>query len=144
MKRDMADLAKTSSISCIFDLCLVILVSYLSPEKNLARFDEAMGMFHHYFIIMFLKIGTIYTYISLSNMFLDALYLKDAVMDEETNIPTGEPVNTQLLSLLKSDVLHPSTVFVGLGVLSFAFVCQHSAFIIAGSLRVSFSLTYVR
>lgn len=30
--------------------------------------------------------------------------------------------------------MHPSTLFVGLGVLSFAFVCQHSAFILAGSL----------
>ncbi len=32
-------------------------------------------------------------------------------------------------------VPHWNTVFVGLGVLSFAFVCQHSAFIIAGSLQ---------
>jgi hypothetical protein len=31
--------------------------------------------------------------------------------------------------------IHGDTVFVGLGVLSFAFVCQHSAFIIAGSLE---------
>jgi len=31
--------------------------------------------------------------------------------------------------------IHTNTIFVGLGVLSFAFVCQHSAFIIAGSLE---------
>ncbi|KAL3922755.1 MAG: hypothetical protein SGILL_002032 [Bacillariaceae sp.] len=31
--------------------------------------------------------------------------------------------------------IHFDTIFVGLGVLSFAFVCQHSAFIIAGSLE---------
>jgi len=31
--------------------------------------------------------------------------------------------------------MHSSTIFVGLGVLSFAFVCQHSAFIIAESLE---------
>ena len=31
--------------------------------------------------------------------------------------------------------IRPETVFVGLGVLSFAFVCQHSAFLIAGSLE---------
>lgn len=31
-------------------------------------------------------------------------------------------------------IVHSETIFVGLGVLSFAFVCQHSAFIIAGSL----------
>jgi len=32
-------------------------------------------------------------------------------------------------------IVHTETIFVGLGVLSFAFVCQHSAFIIAGSLE---------
>lgn len=32
-------------------------------------------------------------------------------------------------------IFHGDTIFVGLGVLSFAFVCQHSAFIIAGSLE---------
>jgi solute carrier family 38 (sodium-coupled neutral amino acid transporter), member 11 len=37
--------------------------------------------------------------------------------------------------LLVNDVIHYDTIFVGLGVLSFAFVCQHSAFIIAGSLE---------
>lgn len=32
-------------------------------------------------------------------------------------------------------LVHWNTIFVGLGVISFAFVCQHSAFIIAGSLE---------
>jgi hypothetical protein len=35
----------------------------------------------------------------------------------------------------RDNIIHYDTVFVGLGVLSFAFVCQHSAFIIAGSLE---------
>jgi hypothetical protein len=35
----------------------------------------------------------------------------------------------------KKSIIHYDTIFVGLGVLSFAFVCQHSAFIIAGSLE---------
>jgi solute carrier family 38 (sodium-coupled neutral amino acid transporter), member 11 len=34
-----------------------------------------------------------------------------------------------------SMLIHVDTIFIGLGVLSFAFVCQHSAFIIAGSLE---------
>ena len=34
----------------------------------------------------------------------------------------------------RDSIVHYDTIFVGLGVLSFAFVCQHSAFIIAGSL----------
>jgi sodium-coupled neutral amino acid transporter 11 len=38
-------------------------------------------------------------------------------------------------NLLQQSTLRIDTVFVGLGVLSFAFVCQHSAFIIAGSLE---------
>lgn len=39
-----------------------------------------------------------------------------------------------LYELLRTDIINMDTLFVGLGVLSFAFVCQHSAFIIAGSL----------
>lgn len=35
----------------------------------------------------------------------------------------------------KDNIIHYDTIFVGMGVLSFAFVCQHSAFIIAGSLE---------
>lgn len=38
-------------------------------------------------------------------------------------------------SALLEDTLHFDTIFVGVGVLSFAYVCQHSAFIIAGSLK---------
>lgn len=38
-------------------------------------------------------------------------------------------------NVLQSSTFRVDTVFVGLGVLSFAFVCQHSAFIIAGSLE---------
>lgn len=36
---------------------------------------------------------------------------------------------------VSQDWIKPETIFVGLGVLSFAFVCQHSAFLIAGSLH---------
>lgn len=37
--------------------------------------------------------------------------------------------------VLSQSMVHKSTLFVGLGVLSFAFVCQDSSFIIAGSLN---------
>lgn len=40
-----------------------------------------------------------------------------------------------IASILMHDTVHWNTIFVGLGVLSFAYVCQHSAFIIAGSLE---------
>eukprot|EP00815_Leptocylindrus_aporus_P011343 CAMPEP_0116075854 /NCGR_PEP_ID=MMETSP0322-20121206/16882_1 /TAXON_ID=163516 /ORGANISM="Leptocylindrus danicus var. apora, Strain B651" /LENGTH=610 /DNA_ID=CAMNT_0003565991 /DNA_START=100 /DNA_END=1932 /DNA_ORIENTATION=+ len=101
MQRDMADLAKTSSISCIFDISIVFLVVYLSPTSNLASFDEAM----------------------------------DPIIGPTNDIPQNGPLSTKVIDLLKDDIVHPKTVFVGLGVLSFAFVCQHSAFIIAGSLK---------
>jgi len=39
------------------------------------------------------------------------------------------------VELASTSTLRPSTFFIGLGVLSFAFVCQHGAFIIAGSLE---------
>jgi sodium-coupled neutral amino acid transporter 11 len=42
---------------------------------------------------------------------------------------------SSLASILWHDTIRPDTIFVGLGVLSFAYVCQHSAFIIAGSLE---------
>lgn len=53
------------------------------------------------------------------------------------------PISIDRVASLASDTefletnfwIHTETIFVGLGVLSFAFVCQHSAFIIAGSLE---------
>jgi sodium-coupled neutral amino acid transporter 11 len=75
-QRDMADLAKTSSLNVTFDLIMVVLVLYCSPIQ------EAWETFNW-----------------------------------------------------RENVINYDTVFVGLGVLSFAFVCQHSAFIIAGSLE---------
>ena len=101
MQRDMADLANTSSISCLFDLCMVFLVVFISPENNLARLNEAM----------------------------------DPTLGSTTDEIDNAPFIERFKNLVKSDVLHPSTVFVGLGVLSFAFVCQHSAFLVAGTLE---------
>jgi sodium-coupled neutral amino acid transporter 11 len=54
------------------------------------------------------------------------------------NAPVQETVTTQMggwTNALTQDCVKPNTLFVGLGVLSFAFVCQHSAFLIAGSLE---------
>lgn len=39
-----------------------------------------------------------------------------------------------LSEMIKESAIHPRTIFVGLGVLSFGFVCQDASFIIAGSL----------
>jgi len=80
-QRDMADLAKTSTISVIFDILMVGIVSMKAPIK-------------------------------------DTIYDLQSTED-----------------LLKRSFLQPKTFFIGIGVLSFAFVCQHSGFIIAGSLE---------
>lgn len=40
-----------------------------------------------------------------------------------------------ILELMQTDVIHPGSLFVGLGVLSFAFECQEAAFLVAGSLE---------
>ena len=77
-QRDMAYLAKTSTVSVIFDVIIVAVVVANAP-------------------------------ISLS---IDEWGWREAIT-----------------------FVRPNTVFVGLGVLSFAFVCQHSGFIIAGALR---------
>jgi len=81
MQRDMADLSKTSTVSVMFDICLVLIVAICSPIKS--RMDNVGGAEF----------------------------------------------------IWKQSLVKPSTLFVGLGVLSFAFVCQDSSFIIAGSLR---------
>jgi sodium-coupled neutral amino acid transporter 11 len=64
-QRDMADLAKTSRISVIFDTLMVLVVGYVSPWQA-----------------------------------------------------------TDIVEALQTSIFRPNTVFVGLGVLSFAFVCQ--------------------
>ena len=43
--------------------------------------------------------------------------------------------NAPISTILMHDTIRPESIFVGLGVLSFAYVCQQSAFIIAGSLE---------
>jgi len=81
MQRDMADLAKTSKISVIFQCFMVLVVVIFSPVSE--------------------------------------------TLEE----------NGGLLAIASESLIETSTIFIGLGVLSFAFVCQHSAFIVAGSLE---------
>lgn len=80
MQRDMADLAKTSKISVLFQCAMVVVVVIFSPVSSSI---ESHG---------------------------------------------------GLQQIAANSIIKSSTVFIGLGVLSFAFVCQHAAFIVAGSL----------
>jgi sodium-coupled neutral amino acid transporter 11 len=43
--------------------------------------------------------------------------------------------NGGLMHIVSNSFVNGSTVFIGLGVMGNAFVCQHSAFLIAGSLE---------
>jgi sodium-coupled neutral amino acid transporter 11 len=43
--------------------------------------------------------------------------------------------NGGLQQIASQSIIKTNSIFIGLGVLSFAFVCQHSAFIVAGSLE---------
>lgn len=51
--------------------------------------------------------------------------------------PTTQSIssNDGLASILYNSTFRPRTCFVGLGIISFAFSCQHSSLIIAGSLK---------
>ena len=77
----MADLAKTSKVSVLFQCTMVLVVVIFSPVSE-----------------------------SLHN-------------------------NGGIKQIASNSIVNTSTIFIGLGVLSFAFVCQHSAFIVAGSLE---------
>eukprot|EP00550_Attheya_septentrionalis_P000092 CAMPEP_0198288892 /NCGR_PEP_ID=MMETSP1449-20131203/7254_1 /TAXON_ID=420275 /ORGANISM="Attheya septentrionalis, Strain CCMP2084" /LENGTH=727 /DNA_ID=CAMNT_0043987129 /DNA_START=228 /DNA_END=2411 /DNA_ORIENTATION=- len=79
-QRDMADLDKTSGISVMFDVCIVLLIAVFAPIQE--SIESSGG----------------------------------------------------IKALISHSELNPKTFFTGLGVLSFAFVCQDSSFIIAGSL----------
>mmetsp|Transcript_2421 Transcript_2421/g.4566 ORF Transcript_2421/g.4566 Transcript_2421/m.4566 type:complete len:635 (-) Transcript_2421:689-2593(-) len=81
MQRDMADLAKTSRISVVFQFLTVLVVVIYSPVST--TLAEQGG----------------------------------------------------LIAIASKSIVKSNTIFIGLGVLSFAFVCQHSAFIVAGSLE---------
>jgi len=77
----MADLAKTSKVSVLFQCLMVLAVVIFSPVSE--SIEEHGG----------------------------------------------------LMQIASEDGIKSSTIFIGLGVLSFAFVCQHGAFIVAGSLE---------
>ncbi len=81
LQRDVADLAKTSRVSVLFDIGLVYIIAKYSP---IAETAEAAGGF---------------------------------------------------APIISNSIFRPRTTFIGLGILSFAFSCQHSSLIIAGSLE---------
>lgn len=81
LQRDMADLAKTSRISVLFNIGLVAIIAKYSPT------------------------------------------------DESISVAGG------LTVILSQSTIRPRTLAIGLGIISFAFSCQHSSLIIATSLN---------
>jgi sodium-coupled neutral amino acid transporter 11 len=108
-QRDMADLAKTSKMNVCFDLLMVLIVVYLAVLRNYNNEDS--DRYENADGDQPISV----------NGYLDAPFV-----DRTTNN------NNHGVDLWQ---VRWDTIFVGLGVLSFAFVCQHSAFIIAGSLE---------
>ena len=105
-QRDMANLSKTSTISVIFDAVIVFIVIAFSPATS-----------------------NIHNYGGLIPLLLLQTTSNTSNNTTLTHSDTNTPISPWSL------LMPSSTFFVGLGVLSFAFVCQHSAFIIAGSLK---------
>lgn len=63
------------------------------------------------------------------------VYNAPVLQNIQDHVQASGPDATFATYIWQHDVIRTETVFVGLGVLSFAFVCQHSAFLIAGSLE---------
>jgi sodium-coupled neutral amino acid transporter 11 len=80
-QRDVADLSKTSRLSVLCYICIVLFVAMCSP------------------------------------------------------VTTSLQSNGGWYPTVTESIIRPDTFFAGFGVLTFAFVCQHSAFILAGSLE---------
>lgn len=97
-QRDMADLARTSRISVVIDVFLVLIIAGSGLQKLYDRnnIDTAI------------------------NAAKEQIY---------------ERIEHELYESFTTDIIHLDSIFIGLGVLSFAYVCQHAAFVIAGSLN---------
>mmetsp|Transcript_21496 Transcript_21496/g.45306 ORF Transcript_21496/g.45306 Transcript_21496/m.45306 type:complete len:771 (+) Transcript_21496:182-2494(+) len=108
-QRDMADLAKTSKMNVCFDFLMVLLVVYLAFNKESYESENDYENEYEYD------------------------YENDHVLGlDPDHFAAATTITSTINPLWK---VRWDTIFIGLGVLSFAFVCQHSAFIIAGSLE---------
>jgi len=107
MQKDMADLSKTSTMSVFFDIIMVLIIAIFSPvRESIAQAAAAASS----------------SAASESSLFF-------------TDTTTAASSVGGLSQIISESILFPKTVFVGLGVLSFAFVCQDSSFLIAGSFQ---------
>eukprot|EP00529_Nitzschia_sp_RCC80_P010480 CAMPEP_0113441098 /NCGR_PEP_ID=MMETSP0014_2-20120614/900_1 /TAXON_ID=2857 /ORGANISM="Nitzschia sp." /LENGTH=775 /DNA_ID=CAMNT_0000331917 /DNA_START=119 /DNA_END=2443 /DNA_ORIENTATION=+ /assembly_acc=CAM_ASM_000159 len=116
-QRDMADLAKTSRMNVAMQIIMTFVVVYLSIQR-ITSTDSTDEDF-----IQAAAATTTTTTTSLNDDF------------SSDGVEMDRPPPTNPYEVLTTSFVHPSTIFVGVGVLSFQYVCQHPCFIIAGSLR---------
>jgi amino acid permease len=156
-QRDMADLAITSKMNVVLDFIMVLLVVYLAkltPTKILNKlgltdynddYDDDMyvgeyaGEYHG-------NENSPTTTIMKSDYYNDtnnnSSFIQSPGIIPIPSSSSSSSYEYELSSESSSSFsnnnsifqIQYKTIFIGLGVLSFAFVCQHSAFIIAGSL----------
>ena len=116
--RDMAQLEKTSTIAVGIDCLIVAAVAYCSPWRQ-----------HQQQQMAFDQLGDKDNYNYIDNNIAETSLLLSS---------SSSSSSSSLLSwweyLLQHDAIKFETIFVGLGVLSFAFECQESVFLVAGSL----------
>jgi solute carrier family 38 (sodium-coupled neutral amino acid transporter), member 11 len=105
-RRDVADLAVTSRLNVIIDTTLVVIVAVNAVQYRSYLHNNS---------------GDTNTTV--------------AVEESSSSLSSHDVVLQTALQLPLLVIFHWKTIFVGLGVMSFAFVCQHAAFIIAGSLQ---------
>ena len=119
LQRDMADLAKTSRVSVLFNVTMV-----LSETRVFALCDLRLPSSLRPLPTLPLNTG--------ASTVVPAL--RRAVVAAAA--PTAASVADAggLAALLARSTFRPATCFAGLGVVSFAFSCQHAALIVAGSM----------
>jgi solute carrier family 38 (sodium-coupled neutral amino acid transporter), member 11 len=129
-QRDMANLSKTSRLSVIIDTLLVFAVAGNAPILN--------SLYDRYFRVDGDILGSDSVFLE-SNYTYNITAASTGAGDSLGTVDSNDyPTPFQLwIKFLQHDAFRVewNTMFSGLGVLSFAFVCQHSAFIIAGSLE---------
>ena len=133
-QRDIADLAKTSQLNVVFDTIMVLLVVYLSFTATGEQQQQQVGEYDDG-ISSIATATAMNSTISSPSTFYFHTNNDDGDTDDDNTNTSDYDANSNSSTPISLLNIQYKTIFVGLGVLSFAFVCQHSAFIIAGSLQ---------
>jgi solute carrier family 38 (sodium-coupled neutral amino acid transporter), member 11 len=132
-RRDMADLAVTSRLNVLIDTTIVAIVAV---NAVLYRHYLRQDVDDNNSLNSINSTAIAILYQKLTGENVDGEGIEGGATDGSLGSISSIPSNRPLGPLWGvQGVVHWQTIFVGLGVMSFAFVCQHAAFIIAGSLQ---------